>query len=104
MEQLKCPKCGREVSEVIVEEKSFHRVRLNSTIRKVDWDVDGEPLGLILFHSDEENDEPCLFTPADDEALLNALSAWLLSEDGEVCPEIAHLFAESEVVRSVEGK
>jgi len=99
---MKCPKCGRTVSTVLVEEKIMHAVHITGTHRRVEWEVDIQPIGLLIFHAFAEDDTPCLFTPADDEATLQSLTAWLLNEDDEVYPEIAHLF--SEVMNDVESK
>jgi hypothetical protein len=102
---MKCPQCGKKVRQVIVEERTFHRVDFDVTgvRRRVRWDVDGETLGLIISH--REGDEVCTFTPADDEHLLNLLAGWLLSEEDYIDPAIEHLFTEeSEVVRSAESK
>jgi hypothetical protein len=102
---MKCPKCSREVRQVIVEERTFHRVDFDVTgvRRRVRWDVDSETLGLIISH--RESDEVCTFTPDDDEHLLNLLAGWLLSEEDYIDPAIEHLFTEeSEVVRSAESK
>ena len=100
---MKCPKCKQEVGVVIVEEKAFHKIEVHGTVRKVDWNIHGVPLGLIIFHKGAEDDEPCMFTPADREDELITLASWLLSEDDDVYPELEHLFAESEVVSSDQG-
>jgi hypothetical protein len=95
---LRCPKCGKEVEEVIVAAKSFHTVKLNGTTRRVRWDDDALLTGLIIFHRVEE-DQSCLFTPADGDELFGALTAWLLNEDDDIYPEIAHLFSEKRAER-----
>jgi hypothetical protein len=100
---MKCPKCGKEVRRVIVEERTWHRVEVAGVRRRVHWDEGVETLGLIIFHSAGE--EACTLTLADDERLLHLLAGWLLSEEDYIDPAIEHLFTEeSEVVRSAESK
>jgi len=89
---MKCPKCSRTVETALIEEKITHVAHVSGIRRRVRWATDFETLGLVIFHSDTD-DEPCIFTPADGEKLLQDLVTWLLSEDDEIYPEIAHLFA-----------
>jgi len=100
---MKCPKCKQEIDVVLVEERAVHKIEVRGTVRKIDWNIDGVPLGLIIFHN-AEDEEPCIFTPADGEDVLVALASWLLSEDDDIYPELEHLFAESEVVSSDQGE
>jgi hypothetical protein len=86
----------KEVELVYFAEERVHKIAVENGEFQLFENINVEPREMMIFHTDEENEDPCIITEDEYEHFIELLQ-FLLRRVQQPAPEIEHLFSEEEL-------